>query len=127
MKSDDKLKVNKNLFPKRLKALRLAKDLSIAQAEKYVGVGTNTWLQWEDGKRIPNMITVIGIASVFKINPAYLSGNDDDKRLNTMSLSLPDLSVDDKKSGEKYSTLTRTEKIFVGRVIDFILSHRERP
>ena len=112
---------------KRLKALRLAKDLSIAQAEKYVGVGTNTWLQWEDGKRIPNMITVIGIASVFKINPAYLSGNDDDKRLNTMSLSLPDLSVDDKKIVEKYSTLTRTEKIFVGRVIDFILSHRERP
>ena len=53
MKSDDRLRVNKNLFPKRLKALRLAKDLSIAQAEKYVGVGTNTWLQWEDGKRIP--------------------------------------------------------------------------
>ena len=70
MKSDDKLKVNKNLFPKRLKSLRLGKDLSIAEAEKLVGVGTNTWLQWEKGTRIPNMITVVGIASIFKVNPA---------------------------------------------------------
>ena len=125
MKFDNKLKVNETLFPKRLKSLRLGKDLSIAEAEKLVGVGTNTWLQWEKGTRIPNMITVVGIASIFKVNPAYLSGNDDNEKLNTLLIAFPELSIDDKKIVEKYSALTHVEKVFVGRVIDFILSHRE--
>ena len=122
-----KSEVNKNLFPKRLKALRERNDLTIAQAEKYVGAGRNTWMQWENGNRVPSMTTVIGIASVFKVSSAYLSGNDDDEALGTLSFPTPKLSVDDKKIVEKYSTLTRNEKIFVGRVIDFIISHRDRP
>lgn len=66
-------------FSNRLKALRLEKNLSQEQLSKELGgkISTSAIGFWELGKRVPNLSSVILLASYFNVSVDYLAGFGD--------------------------------------------------
>jgi len=75
-------RTRKRLFAQRLKACRIAAELSIEEAAKRAEVGKNTWVSYEDEEESPSPNAVRGpvIANVVNTSFAYLTGEIDDLR-----------------------------------------------
>ena len=69
--------ITSNIFPQRLKELRLKKGLTQTELGKKVGVKQNTFTNWENGKREPNFETLLKLASILNTTTSYLLGESD--------------------------------------------------
>ena len=63
-----------NIFPQRLKELRLKKGLTQTELGEKVGVKQNTFTNWEKGKREPNFEIVIKLADLLEVSVDWLFG-----------------------------------------------------
>ncbi len=68
----------KNVFPERLKSLRLERGLGQVQLAKKLGVGKSIISLWELGKCEPTLSNLVAIASVFDVSTDYLVGLEND-------------------------------------------------
>ena len=71
IKESDLMKTS-NVFPQRLKELRLKKGLT--QTE--LGEKQSTFTNWENGKREPNFETIIKIADLLEVSVDWLFGRE---------------------------------------------------
>lgn len=69
--------ITSNIFPQRLKELRLKKGLTQTELGEKVGVKQNTFTNWENGKREPNFETLLKLASILNTTTSYLLGESD--------------------------------------------------
>ena len=65
-----------NIFPQRLKELRLQHGLTQAQLGEKVGVKQNTFTNWENGKREPNFEILLKLADLFEVSLDWLFGRE---------------------------------------------------
>ncbi|VIQ83156.1 Cro/CI family transcriptional regulator [Streptococcus pneumoniae] len=65
-----------NVFPQRLKELRLKKGLTQTELGEKVGVKQSTFTNWENGKREPNFETIIKIADLLEVSLDWLFGRE---------------------------------------------------
>lgn len=63
-----------SLLPQRLKELRLQHGLTQAQLGEKVGVKQNTFTNWENGKRTPNIEDIIKLSTLLGVSIDYLIG-----------------------------------------------------
>lgn len=64
---------------KRLKDLRIAKDVSQREVAEYLGVSVAAYSLYEIGKREPNISTLKKLAKYYNVSPSYLLGWDESK------------------------------------------------
>lgn len=64
-------------FAKRLKELRLEKELSQTDLAKSTGLSHTAIVYWETEQRIPNANAIITLAKFFKVTTDYLLGLED--------------------------------------------------
>ena len=65
-----------NVFPQRLKELRLKKGLTQTELGEKVGVKQSTFTNWENGKREPNFETIIKLADLLEVSLDWLFGRE---------------------------------------------------
>lgn len=65
------------IFNKRIKGLRLEKNLSQAQLASSAGLSQNSIAYWEAGKRLPRAYSLVVLAKFFNVRVNYLLGLDD--------------------------------------------------
>ena len=75
IKESDLMKTS-NVFPQRLKELRLKKGLTQTELGEKVGVKQSTFTNWENGKREPNFETIIKIADLLEVSVDWLFGRE---------------------------------------------------
>lgn len=66
--------VEKNIFGKRLKQLRIKQNMSQKELSERIGVVRSTITQYETGLRMPSLSMVIKIADYFEVSVDYLIG-----------------------------------------------------
>jgi len=71
MTADEQQKIE---FGKRLRELRKRRGLSAEQLGDKIGVARTTVFGYEQGQRIPDMITIKKIAELFNVTVDYLVG-----------------------------------------------------
>ena len=113
-----KLKRNDELIPKRLKKLREEKGWSQTQAGDSIGAGRGAWQQWELRKRTPSDTALIAASYIFNVSLPYICGPQ------SMIIQESRLQPMDRNGIEAYLSLTRQEKEFVRKTMDFLQSHR---
>lgn len=64
-------------YLKRLKDLRIAKDVSQREVAEYLGVSVAAYSLYEIGKREPNISTLKKLAKYYNVSPSYLLGWDE--------------------------------------------------
>lgn len=67
---------NTNVFPERLKEMRLKRGMTQKELGEKVGVKQNTFTNWENGKREPNFDNLIKLADILDTSTDYLLGID---------------------------------------------------
>lgn len=65
-----------NIFPQRLKELRLKKGLTQTELGEKVGVKQNTFTNWENGKREPSFENLVKLADLLDVSLDWLFGRD---------------------------------------------------
>lgn len=70
-----------DIFQKRIKRLRLDKDLKCLDVAKGTGLSHTAILGYEDGMQIPKMDSLVKIADFFNVSIDYLTGRTDLRRL----------------------------------------------
>ena len=68
--------INSNIFPQRLKELRLKKGLTQTELGEKVGVKQNTFTNWENGKREPSFENLVKLADLFEVSLDWLFGRE---------------------------------------------------
>lgn len=63
-----------NVFPQRLKEIRIKRGLTQTELGEKVGVKQSTFTNWENGKREPNFETVIKLADLLEVSVDWLFG-----------------------------------------------------
>lgn len=63
-----------NVFPQRLKEIRIKRGLTQTELGKKVGVKQSTFTNWENGKREPNFEIVIKLADLLEVSVDWLFG-----------------------------------------------------
>ena len=121
-----KLKRNDELIPKRLKKLREEKGWSQTQAGEAIGAGRGAWQQWELRKRTPNDTALVAASYIFNVSLPYICGIDDEPTPQSMIIPESRLQPMDRNGIEAYLSLTRSEKEFVRKTMDFLQSHRHQ-
>ncbi|EPU98761.1 helix-turn-helix domain-containing protein [Streptococcus dysgalactiae subsp. dysgalactiae] len=66
--------VNNSIFPQRLKKLRKEKGLTQKELGERLGVKQNTFTNWENGKREPNLSTILKLAEILETTTDNLLG-----------------------------------------------------
>ena len=66
-----------NIFNKRIRELRIEKNLSQSNLAKLIGVTQSTIAKWETKIRQPDIDTLIEIAKYFNCTIDYLVGLED--------------------------------------------------
>ena len=66
-----------NIFGKRLKELRLEKNLSQKDLSKNINVGKSIISAWETGLSDPTLTNLISMAKFFDVSIDYLAGLTD--------------------------------------------------
>ncbi|GAB6640533.1 hypothetical protein BOVMAS10_16590 [Streptococcus uberis] len=66
--------VNNSIFPQRLKKLRKEKGLTQKELGERLGVKQNTFTNWENGKREPNLSTILKLAEILETTTDDLLG-----------------------------------------------------
>lgn len=69
------------VFQKRIKQLRLDKDLKCLDVANGTGLSHSAILGYEDGTQIPKMDSLVKIADFFNVSIDYLTGRTDLRRL----------------------------------------------
>lgn len=64
------------MLGKRLKELRIAKDLTQQKLANILGIPRGTYAHYEIGKREPDNATLLQFAKFFKVTVDYLLNND---------------------------------------------------
>lgn len=89
--------MNRKLFAKRLEELRKTKRLSQEELGKYVGLSRFPVIDWEAGRKVPDVITASKMADLLGVTLDYLlgdtEGTDDTKRVTRCYEELPDGSL----------------------------------
>ena len=67
------------MFAKRLKSLRIEKDITQNELAKVLNVSRSTLGKWENGTSTPNYSTLSTIASFFNVSIDYLLGQSNSK------------------------------------------------
>lgn len=73
---ESELMKTSNIFPQRLKELRLKKRLTQTELGKKLGVKQSTFTNWENGKREPNFETLIKLADLLEVSVDFLLGRE---------------------------------------------------
>ena len=73
----DDLDVDISIFNKRLKELRISKNLSQDQLAKRTGLTQTSINHWENGKCQPNANAIVALARFFEVTSDYLLGESD--------------------------------------------------
>lgn len=73
---ESELMKTSNIFPQRLKDLRLKKGLTQTELGKKLGVKQSTFTNWENGKREPNFETLIKLADLLEVSVDWLFGRE---------------------------------------------------
>ena len=68
-------------FAKRLRRLRLDKDLKCSDVAQGTGLSHTAILGYEDGSQLPKMDSLIKLADFFDVSIDYLTGRTDLRRL----------------------------------------------
>lgn len=68
-------------FSKRLRRLRLDKDLKCSDVAQGTGLSHTAILGYEDGSQLPKMDSLIKLADFFDVSIDYLTGRTDLRRL----------------------------------------------
>ena len=63
-----------NVFPQRLKEIRIKRGLTQTEVGEKVGVKQSTFTNWENGKREPNFEIVIKLADLLEVSVDWLFG-----------------------------------------------------
>ena len=66
-----------NIVSKRLKELRLEKQLSQSKLAKILICSQTIISQWENGTRTPTIYEIVAIADYFGVTTDYLLGRED--------------------------------------------------
>lgn len=72
-------------FAKRLKELRIEKDLTLEEFSKLLNMPPQTLSRYELGQRVPKIDTATQIALALNVNPLWLNGFDELKKINSES------------------------------------------
>lgn len=70
-----------NIFPKRLRRLRLDRDLKCLDVAQGTGLSHTAILGYEDGSQNPKMDSLIKLADYFNVSIDWLTGRTDLRRL----------------------------------------------
>ena len=65
------------IFIERLKELRKEKNISLQTLAKAIGVSDVAISRWENGLRIPNIISLVALAQFFGVTTDYMLGLED--------------------------------------------------
>lgn len=65
-----------NIFPQRLKELRLKKGLTQQEIADLVHVNRVTYTNWEKGKREPSFENIVKLADLLDVSLDWLFGRD---------------------------------------------------
>lgn len=63
-----------NVFPQRLKEIRIKRGLTQTELGEKVGVKQNSYSDWETGKNEPNFEIVIKLADLLEVSVDWLFG-----------------------------------------------------
>lgn len=63
-----------NVFPQRLKEVRIKRGLTQTELGEKLGVKQSTFTNWENGKREPNFEIVIKLADLLEVSVDWLFG-----------------------------------------------------
>lgn len=80
-------------FGDKLKALREKAGLTQEQLAMRMGLSKSTISQYENQERIPSLIAVIKIASIFHVSTDYLFGIDKVERADLSGLTEDDIEI----------------------------------
>lgn len=69
------------IFSKRLRRLRLDKDLKCVDVAQGTGLSHTAILGYEDGSQLPKMDSLIKLSDFFDVSIDYLAGRTDLRRL----------------------------------------------
>ena len=90
------MELNKNSFAKRLKEVRLAKGLTQEDLSEKLGMEASNYSNFETGKTLPSMQTLVKIIECLQISPNELleynhlvDENDLDKKVMQIYQNLP--------------------------------------
>ena len=70
--------MNQEIFIDRLFALRIKLDISRIQLAEKIGVSKQAMGQFESGKMLPSIHTLVKLADFFDVSLDYLVGRSDD-------------------------------------------------
>lgn len=73
------------MFKKRLRELRQEKELTQWQLAEILNLSPSTITMYENGRRLPDISTIINIAKYFNVSVDYLIGNSEIKDINIIS------------------------------------------
>ena len=65
-----------NIFPQRLKELRLKKGLTQQQIADEIGVNRGSYSNWEKGKREPSFENLVKLADLLDVSLDWLFGRE---------------------------------------------------
>lgn len=68
--------ITSNIFPQRLKELRLEKGLTQQQIADEIGVNRGSYSNWEKGKREPSFENLIKLADLLEVSLDSLFGRE---------------------------------------------------
>ncbi len=92
------------MFYKRLKELRQKNNLTQFQLAEILNLSISSITMYENGRRLPDIPTIINIAKYFNVSVDYLIGNSDIPNTNIISESEL-LNLINKLSQEKLDIL----------------------
>lgn len=78
---------SRQIFQIRVTAARKSMYSSISEAARETGYSRNCISNWENGERRPTISTILDIAKIYNIYPAYLLGLSDSKDPNSRDFS----------------------------------------
>ncbi|MDU3459939.1 helix-turn-helix domain-containing protein [Streptococcus oralis] len=65
-----------NIFPQRLKELRLKRGLTQQQIADLVHINRVTYTNWEKGKREPSFVNLVNLADLLEVSLDWLFGRE---------------------------------------------------
>lgn len=63
-------------FKKRLKEIRIEKNMTQKKVCEILGVSLNCYASWEQGRTQPDIDTIKKLCEIFSVTADYLLGND---------------------------------------------------
>lgn len=110
-KVDDIMNNDEIKFAKRIKELRLSKDMTMEELGNKLGKTKSTISTWEKGARSPKMGELEDIASFFNVSINYLLGLSDTDNKKTFELTNKKLDELQKRVEKIYKKIQITKNL----------------